>query len=206
MLAIRYGASALGLVSEMPSGPGVIPESMIVEIAAAVPPGVSSFLLTSKRRADTIIAQQKRTGVNTLQLVDSVNLDVYERLRVELPGIALAQVIHVMNEQSIREAETVAPMVNALLLDSGNPTLAVKELGGTGRRHDWKLSKRIRENVGVPVFLAGGLRPENVSEAIDVVQPYGLDVCSGLRTNGALDEAKVSAFFSALHTHPLSTQ
>jgi phosphoribosylanthranilate isomerase len=58
----------------------------------------------------------------------------------------------------VDEAVAVAPRVDALLLDSGNPALAVKELGGTGRRHDWALSRRIREAVPVPVFLAGGLR------------------------------------------------
>jgi phosphoribosylanthranilate isomerase len=92
-----------------------------------------------------------------------------------------------------RELE-VAPHVNAILLDSGNPSLAVKELGGTGRRHDWAVSRRIREAVDVPVYLAGGLRPENAGEAVRTVGPFGLDVCSGLRTGGRLDAAKVEAF------------
>ena len=194
-LAIRHGAAALGLVSAMPSGPGVIAEETIAEIAAAVPPGVATFLLTSRRDADSIIAQQRRCRVNTLQLCDSVEPDCHAKLRASLPGIALVQVIHVTGPESVDEAVSVAGRVDALLLDSGNQKLAVKELGGTGRTHDWRISRTIVESVRVPVFLAGGLTPENVATAIREVHPFGLDVCSGLRTNGHLDAEKVKRFF-----------
>ena len=194
-LAVRYGASALGLVSAMPSGPGVIAEEIIIQIAAFVPPGVATFLLTSKRDADSIIAQQRRCRVNTLQLCDSVEPGTYEKLRDVLPGIALVQVIHVTGLESVEEAVSVAPQVNAILLDSGNQKLAVKELGGTGRKHDWHISRQIVEAVKVPVYLAGGLNPDNVAEAIEQVYPFGLDICSGLRTDGQLDERQVRRFF-----------
>jgi phosphoribosylanthranilate isomerase len=194
-LAISYGASAIGLVSAMPSGPGPIPEELITEIAASIPPGVSSFLLTSKQDARSIIEQQRRTHVNTLQLVDTVPVETYRDLRRELPGIALVQVVHVTGDQAIGEARRVAPHVNGILLDSGDPSLAAKELGGTGRTHDWKISRRIREEVEVPIFLAGGLRAENVADAIRRVGPYAVDVCSGVRTNGRLDEEKLTQFF-----------
>ena len=195
-VAVRYGASALGLVSAMPSGPGVITEETITGIAITVPPGVATFLLTSNCDADSIIAQQRRTGVNTIQLCDTVEPDCHARLRATLPGISLVQVIHVTGEESIDEAVAVAGKVNALLLDSGNQKLVVKELGGTGRKHDWRISRRIVESVSIPVFLAGGLNPENVADAIREVQPFGLDICSGLRTNGHLDETKVRQFFT----------
>ena len=196
-MAIGYGASAVGLVSDMPSGPGVISEDLIVTISCAVPPGVSTFLLTSKRDSESIINQQKRTKVNTIQICDRFEGD-YRTLREALPGISLVQVIHVTGEESIQEAQTVAPSVDALLLDSGNPLLSVKELGGTGRIHDWQISRKIRELVDVPVFLAGGLNPDNVKEAITQVGPFAVDVCSGVRTNGILDRAKLSRFFSAV--------
>jgi phosphoribosylanthranilate isomerase len=192
--AIRRGASALGLVSEMPSGPGVISEEAIRRIAKGIPPGVSSFLLTSRQDVSSIVDQQKRTGVNTIQLVDQLPPGSHQELRAELPGIRIVQVIHVSEESSVREAVAVAPHVDGLLLDSGNPRLAVKELGGTGRTHDWTLSRRIREAVSIPVFLAGGLTPTNVREAVDRVAPFGVDVCSGVRTNGRLDEKKVEGF------------
>ena len=199
-LAIQYGASALGLVSAMPSGPGPIPEERIAAIAPAIPPGIASFLLTSKQDAPSIIAQQRRTHVTTLQLVDAISVDTYKQLRDELPGIALVQVIHVLGEDSITEAAWVSSYVDMILLDSGNPKLAVKELGGTGRTHDWNISKRIREAVPVPMFLAGGLQQANVADAVRQVHPYGLDLCSGVRTDGRLDEKKLAAFFSALST------
>ncbi len=196
-LAVQHGASALGLVSAMPSGPGPISEELITEIVATVSPGIATFLLTSKQDAELIIAQQRRTNANTLQLVDEVSVDVYRELRQALPGVALVQVIHVLGDASIDEALSVEPFVDMLLLDSGNPNLAVKELGGTGRMHDWSVSRRIVEAVKKPVFLAGGLNAGNVREAIDTVQPYGLDLCSGVRTDGKLDEGKLVQFFDA---------
>lgn len=197
-LAIQYGASALGLVSAMPSGPGPISEELITEIVSHIPDGIASFLLTSKQDADSIIAQQRMTKTNTLQLVDSVSIDVYETLRKELHQISIVQVIHVVDESSIEEAKSVVPFVDMILLDSGNQNLTVKELGGTGRKHDWNLSRRIVESVNKPVFLAGGLNAENVREAMEFVQPYGLDLCSGVRTNGKLDEEKLKRFFESV--------
>jgi phosphoribosylanthranilate isomerase len=198
--AIRHGAAALGLVSAMPSGPGVIDEQDIVAIARAIPPGVASFLLTSRQDATAIVEQQRRLGVNTIQIVDRLETGDYDDLRSAMPGIALVQVIHVIGPESFDEALTIAPHVNALLLDSGNPTLAVKELGGTGRVHDWTISRRIRERAHVPVFLAGGLNTANVAEAVRQVGPFGVDLCSGVRTEGALDESKLEHFFAALAT------
>lgn len=204
MMAIDCGASAVGLVSAMPSGPGPISEEQISEIVPHVPPGVATFLLTSKQDAESIIRQQRRTRTNTLQIVDEVKMEVYKRLRSELPGISLVQVIHVRGKESVEEARRVAPHVDALLLDSGNPNLTVKVLGGTGRVHDWNLSKEIVDSCGKPVFLAGGLKAENAREAIETVKPYALDVCSGVRTNGLLDKEKLRSFVEAIRNSPYS--
>jgi phosphoribosylanthranilate isomerase len=198
-MAIDVGASAVGLVSAMPSGPGPIPEELIAEIAATIPPGVSSFLLTCLQDAASIIAQQRRLGVNTIQICDRLTHGSYQDLREALPGISLVQVIHVTGPEAVDEAIEVAPHVDAILLDSGNQSLAIKELGGTGRTHDWNLSRKIREAIEVPLFLAGGLNPSNVAAAIREVQPFGIDVCSGLRTNGNLDREKLEAFFDRIH-------
>jgi len=197
-MAIEHGASAIGLVSAMPSGPGPIAEELITEIAAPVPPGVASFLLTCKQDAASIIDQQRRTRVNTIQICDRLVDGTYEDLRKALPGISLVQVIHVTGPEAVHEALAISSHVDAILLDSGNQSLKVKELGGTGRTHDWALSRAIRESVEVPVYLAGGLKPENVGEAIRAVRPFGVDVCSGLRTDGRLDESKLKSFFAAL--------
>lgn len=198
-IAIRAGAAALGLVSSMPSGPGVISEELIAKIASSVPPPIATFLLTSSQEAGAIIAQQRRCGTNTLQICDRLPSGAHREIRRALPGIFIVQVIHVSGEESVDEAVFVSHQVNAILLDSGNQSLPVKELGGTGRVHDWSLSRRIRERATVPVFLAGGLKPENIGEAMRQVRPFGLDVCSGVRSDGALDHRKVRNFFSSLH-------
>jgi phosphoribosylanthranilate isomerase len=190
-LAISMGASALGLVGPMPSGPGMIPDARIREIAAAVPPPVSTFLLSSETEAERIIAHHQQVYTSAIQLVDKPEKGACRILRRELPGIKLVQVIHVLGEESLEEAREVAPQVDALLLDSGNPKLEVKELGGTGRTHNWAISRKIREAVEVPVFLAGGLKGENIREAIRAVQPFGVDMCSGVRTDGVLDDKKL---------------
>lgn len=198
-VAVEYGASALGLVSQMPSGPGVIPDELIARIARSVPPAVSGFLLTCRQDADAIIRQQRQARLDTIQICDRLQFESYERLRNALPGIALVQVVHVRGSESVEEARAVAAYVDAVLLDSGNQQLSVKELGGTGRTHDWSISRRIREALGdVPVFLAGGLHAGNVAEAIRRVEPFGVDVCSGVRTDGKLDEAKLADFFRSV--------
>ena len=198
-LAIAAGASAIGLVSAMPSGPGPIPEESIAEIAAAVPAPIETFLLTCLVEAEAIAAQHRRCGTTALQLVDHVPETELRRLRALAPGVKLVQVIHVTGADSVDEALAAAPLVDTLLLDSGNPRLAVKELGGTGRVHDWTHSRRICEQAGIPVLLAGGLNPGNARSAYERVQPAGLDVCSGLRPNGALDGALLRDFFQALN-------
>ena len=200
-LAIKYGASAIGLVSSMPSGPGVINEELITEIAEHVPPGISTFLLTSKQNVDEIIEQQKKCKTNTIQICDRIEQGTFDDLKYALPGIKIVQVIHVTGEVSIDEAVEVSKHVDAILLDSGNQNLKIKELGGTGRVHDWSISKKIRESINIPLFLAGGLKPENVQEAIKNVEPYGVDICSGVRTNGKLDETKLKLFFENVNVN-----
>ncbi len=197
-MAIEAGASALGLVSHMPSGPGVISDQLIAEIAATVPPAIGTFLLTSRQNIEEIINQQHACRTNTIQLCDHLTHGTHRQLKQALPGISIVQVVHVTGPESVEEATAVAPHVDAILLDSGNQKLAVKELGGTGRTHDWSLSREIRERVNVPIFLAGGLTPENVAEAIAAVHPFGLDLCSGVRTTGKLDPDKLHRFFAAV--------
>ena len=199
-LAYEAGAAALGLVSAMPSGPGVISDERVAEVARAVRgQPVRTFLLTARTQAQGIAEQHRRCGTTTLQLVDHVPHAELRRLRELAPGVELVQVIHVAGEESVAEALAVAPCVDALLLDSGNPKLAVKELGGTGRTHDWACSRRIRDAVfPLPLWLAGGLRMHNVAEAIAAVRPHGLDLCTGVRTGGRLDATKLAAFMAAV--------
>jgi phosphoribosylanthranilate isomerase len=197
-LAIQYGASAIGLVSKMPSGPGVISEDLIREIATRVPSEIKTFLLTSKLASEEIIIQLKKCKTNTVQIVDSVAVSIYENLKEELQKISIVQVIHVTGEISISEAKRVEKYVDAVLLDSGNQNIKVKELGGTGRIHNWKISKQIVDEINIPVYLAGGLNADNVKEAVQMVKPYGVDLCSGVRTDNKLNVHKLKKFFKVL--------
>jgi len=197
-LAIEYGASALGLVGRMPSGPGVISDETIAQIAQTVPPPIATFLLTSETDAQKILEHHKKVNTNTIQIVDELKTGTYNDIRCALPSVKIVQVIHVIDENTIEQAATVAQWVDAILLDSGNPNLQIKELGGTGRTHNWEISRAIVERLTIPVFLAGGLNPENVRQAIDAVKPFGIDLCSGVRTNCELNEAKLKRFFENL--------
>jgi phosphoribosylanthranilate isomerase len=198
LAAVEHGAWAVGLVSEMPSGPGVISEALIAEIAAALPASVMTFLLTSRQDAAEIIAQQRRCRVTSVQICDRLRVGTYGDLREGMPGVSIVQVVHVRDGRALAEAEEVAPHVDAILLDSGDAASPTKRLGGTGRTHDWGVSRRICDRVDVPVFLAGGLTPENVADAVRRVRPFGVDVCSGVRTDGRLDVAKLRAFVEAV--------
>ncbi len=197
-LAIRHGADALGLVGKMPSGPGPITDELINSIAKTIHPPIASFLLTSEQSATDIIAHVNRVHTNTVQIVDELVEGTYQEIRNALPHLRIVQVIHVTGEESIGQALRVHQQVDAILLDSGNPKATIKTLGGTGNTHDWSLSHELVKEVSVPVFLAGGLHAGNVQEAIDRVKPFGVDVCSGVRSNGKLDLQKLSTFINAV--------
>ncbi|MBK7402922.1 MAG: phosphoribosylanthranilate isomerase [Myxococcales bacterium] len=197
-LAVSLGADALGLVGPMPSGPGVLDDATIQSIARVVAPPVGRFLLTSRTSADAVVEHALASGVDTVQLVDAVAPDTYAALRSRAPHVRVVQVLHVEGPEVVEEATRLAPLVDALLLDSGRPNAAVRELGGTGRVHDWRWSRAVVDAVPCPVFLAGGLSADNARRAIDEVAPFGLDVCSGVRTAGALDEEKLRALMAIL--------
>jgi phosphoribosylanthranilate isomerase len=197
-MAINAGAWALGLVAEMPSGVGPISDKQIADIASYAPESIETFLLTSRVDADGIIDHHQFCKTTTIQLVDHVPFGELRKIRNALPDIRLIQVIHVLGDQSIQEAVEVAPLVDMILLDSGKPDATVRTLGGTGDTHNWDISLKIRKQIGIPMFLAGGLNPGNVAEAIRQVQPFGVDLCSRIRTDGRLDQIKLGSFFSAV--------
>lgn len=193
--ALAARADLLGLVGPMPSGPGPIPPARIAEIAAAYP---NTILLSSETQAAPLIAQVRAAGTNAVQLVDRTAPRDIAALRAAVPGLHVIQVIHVNGPSAVEAAADIWPHADALLLDSGSPNKAVKELGGTGRVHDWRISAEIVRQSPVPTWLAGGLSPDNVAEAIRIARPYGVDICSGLRAGGRLDADLLARFFAEL--------
>jgi len=153
-------------------------------------------MLTSETTVKAIVKHHQRTLTNTIQIVDALSEGTYQQLKEALPGVKIVQVIHVIDDNSVEEAIGISHMVDAILLDSGNPKLKIKELGGTGRVHNWNFSRQIRDGSKCPVFLAGGLNPDNVRQAVSEVHPFAVDVCSGVRTNGKLDRSKLERFIA----------
>ncbi len=197
-LAVAAGADALGLVGAMPSGPGVVNDETSAAIARHIPPPLAGFLLTSETRADDIARHAERVGTPVVQIVSHLDPAESARLAKIAPALQRVQVIHVEDETALGLIDLYADHVHAFLLDSGRPNLAIPELGGTGRVHDWRISAEFVRNSPHPVFLAGGLNAGNVANALAEVKPFGVDICSGVRTNGALDARKLSDFIDAV--------
>jgi phosphoribosylanthranilate isomerase len=197
-VAVQMGANALGLVSDMPSGPGVITDEQIRDIIAGIGPFVTSVLLTSKKTENELAQQIRFCNPDAVQLCAPVSMTTLVALGKSFPRTRLIRVIHISGRDSVREALDFQNHVSAFLLDSGRRIGPNKQLGGTGQPHDWRISSEIVRQVRVPVILAGGLNAENVSTAIKMVRPYALDVCSGVRSQGKLDEGKLAGFFKAV--------
>ncbi len=197
-LAIQNGADALGLVGRMPSGPGPISDAAIAAITAFAPPAVATFLLTAETEAEAISAHVRRTRPTCVQIVSPIAPVQAARLACLEPAVKRVQVVHVEGWDALDRIAAYAPHVHAFLLDSGRPNAPVAELGGTGRAHDWAVSAAFVQASPLPVFLAGGLWTSNAIDAVTMVKPYGLDLCSGIRTDGQLDAGKLGAFMDAV--------
>ena len=199
LLARAAGATAIGLVGEMPSGPGVIGVEAAATIVRALPSDIDTFFLTSKVRADDIETELVRCGANTVQVVQHIDPREHERLQATLPHVRRVQVIHVENERALELVDAYAERVDAFLLDSGQTAGAKPQFGGTGSVHDWSISRQFVESTDLPVYLAGGLSSKNIFDAIAAVRPAGVDVCSGVRTDGALDPKKLQLFIAEIN-------
>ncbi len=194
--AIDAGADAVGIVGPGLSGPEVRTIDQAVAIAALVPPAVTTFFLTREQDPDVLGEHVRRIGPQVVQLCDAVPPRAYDVIRAASPGTKIVQVIHVTGEHAMGEAREAAERADAVLLDSGSPAGPDPVFGGTGQTHDWHLSARIVAELDVPVWLAGGLRPDNVAEAIRTVRPFGVDLCSGVRRDGTLDPLLAQNFVS----------
>ncbi len=213
-MAIAAGAFAIGLVGEMPDGPGALSDDRIAEISAGVRrrygDAIWRVLLTSRTNGGDVADHIHWTGVNAVQIVDHVDAKTWRVIRAAQPTTKIIQVVHVESDAALDYARYAEEFVDLILLDSGTPSAidGARSLGGTGRTHDWLISKQIVAEISRPVLLAGGLRPDNVAAAVATVAPHGLDICSGLRNRDAgyaLEQSKLDAFATALASAPMET-
>jgi len=194
-MAIASGAWAIGLVAAMPSGPGPVDDIRIRTIADVTKDRVRRVLLTAHTAPEAVVDHILRCGCDVVQLVDAVPVQTCAAIRKHCPDVQIVQVVHVGGEGALEIAKAAAPYGDMILLDSGCPAGPIKQLGGTGRTHDWDVSRKIVEALDGPVILAGGLNSDNAKDACAMVKPFALDVCSGLRGPGfALDTEKLSGF------------
>ncbi|MCO4771258.1 MAG: phosphoribosylanthranilate isomerase [Deltaproteobacteria bacterium] len=201
-IAVAGGADLLGFVAPPLGGLGVIPVERIAELISLVPPGCVAVLLTGLTGFEDIANQVRLARPDGVQLVRSTTPETRRALREAFPGLRLLQVVHVHGEDAIDDALAAQEHSHGLVLDSavlGGPT---EQLGATGTTHDWSISARVVAAVDVPVYLAGGLSAANAAQARRVVGSFGLDLCSSVRTQGRLDQDKVSAFVAAAQSAP----
>jgi len=198
MRAVSFGAAAIGMAAETPTGGRALTHAEIARIVAAVPETTGTFLMTTRRSAIELAELARNAGVNTIQLWDEPDPDAYAHLRSAVPGISIVQSIPVMGEGAIETAISVSPRVDALLLDSASRSVPVRWEEQHGRTHDWRISRRIADAVSIPVILSGGLTHLNVADAIRAVRPYGVEVCSGVRTKGQLNTTLLVQFLEVM--------
>lgn len=196
--AVSFGAAAIGMAAENPAGGPSLTEDQIRAVTESVPDSVGTFLMTTRRSAPDLARLARNTGVNTLQLWDEPEPDAYAHLRSAIPGLSIVQSIAVVGPEAVDRAIEVASLVDALVLDSAHRAAPARWEHQHGRTHDWQLSRRITEEVGIPVILSGGLSHRNVADAIRAVRPYGVEVCTGVRTKGALDTTLLVQFLEGL--------
>ncbi len=190
-VAVAAGADAVGFIVGVPSSPRNLTLEMAEMLLSQVPIFVDSVVVTAPKSIKQLVEVCEGLKPSAIQIHGKEPLDSSE-IREKIKDTRLIKTVYVtedaLNETAIEDSK----MFDALLLDS----FSKGQYGGTGKVHDWTLSRQIKEAVApVPVILAGGLKPENVKEAILKVQPYAVDVASGVELSpGVKDHEKVRAF------------
>jgi len=190
--AAEAGATALGFLLGLThwAGDETTPDAAATTIRT-LPPHIEPVLVTHLLDEAAIADLARGIGARAIQVHDDLSPAGLRRLRALAPGLRLVKAVHVTGPEAAGKAAEYAGVADALLLDSRT----ADRLGGTGRTHDWSLSREIVRASPVPVYLAGGLRPENVTEAIARVRPAGVDVNSGVEDeSGRKDTRKMRAF------------
>jgi phosphoribosylanthranilate isomerase len=191
--ALHCGATALGfLVGLTHRAEDGIDAADARSIVQRLPTDTQVVLVTHLLHPVPVADLSLSIGARTVQVHDDMEIADLRRLRALLPGIRLLKAIHVTGTDALGRALDYAAVADALVLDSRT----ADRLGGTGLTHDWSISRQlVAAASAVPVYLAGGLRPENVEQAIAQVRPAGVDVNSGVEAlGGQKDAARMRAF------------
>jgi phosphoribosylanthranilate isomerase len=195
--AIRCGADAVGFITEVPvDTPRRISLETAAKLIKQVPPLVESVLVIMPERAEEVYHMANTAKPSMVQLHKDPSYELLEEIQNLRQHIKIIQTVTipergVCHTTSLHEyIKLLSPYVDAVLLD----TLTTKGTGGTGKTHNWQISREIVEQSPLPVILAGGLNPENVEDAIRAVKPFAVDTASGVETQGVKDEHKVKAF------------
>jgi phosphoribosylanthranilate isomerase len=182
-IAVDAGADAVGFICGVTHvSEDALGEDAARELARLTPPYVSRVLVTHLESAREILELAAFVGVDTIQVHGLVDLDTVAAVFSGSEGRRVTKAIHVTGPEAIEEAERYLDICDALHLDSRTSD----RLGGTGQLHDWSISRQIvelAEQAGKPVVLSGGLKPENLADAISAVRPYAVDVNSGIETS-----------------------
>ncbi|MFW6039529.1 MAG: phosphoribosylanthranilate isomerase [Gemmatimonadota bacterium] len=196
--AVSFGAAAIGIASGVPGSTEELDDDQIAAVTASVRDDIGTFLLTALEDPNEIAAKAERCGVNTVQLWEALPPEAYIELRRAAPGLSVAQSIHMGEGNPVERALEMAGVADALVLGSTNPEPPFRWTSPHGRTHDWEASRRIVAAVNVPVILSGGLTRRNVADAVRLVRPYGVEVCSGVRTDGGLDTSLLVQFLESV--------
>lgn len=203
-IALECGADALGfLVGITHLAEDKITAENAKRIIQTLPSSVYSVAVTHLRDSRKIIELCRYLGVNALQIHDYISPEEVAFCRKELPDVRILKAVHVIDGQpdkALAAAKSFEDVCDAILLDSRT----AERLGGTGKTHDWSISRMIVEQVSVPVILAGGLTPSNVADAVKTVRPFGVDVNSGVEIDGDKDRQKVLDFITRAKQAELS--
>jgi phosphoribosylanthranilate isomerase len=155
---------------------------------------VEAVLVTHMEEIDELERLLQQSGITTVQLHSEIAPNSVERLRGRLPYVKIFKSVNVISADSVAYPEAFEKLVDGFVLDSIN--VATGQLGGTGKTHDWSVSRQIvMRYLEIPIILAGGLNSENVRSAIEYVHPFGVDVNSGTKApDGFKDTRKMEEF------------
>jgi phosphoribosylanthranilate isomerase len=189
--ATAAGADAVGFVVGAAASPRNLSLEKAEKLFRQVPPFVKSVLVTVPTSIGELTAICGKLNPDTVQ-IHGEYLRNAVLIREKLPTTTLMGAVNANSPDALEAASAASRIFDAVLLDS----LTDGQYGGTGTVHDWKLSKHIKRVIHpTPLILAGGLTPENVAEAVRVVQPYAVDVSSGVELQpGNKDNQKMINF------------